>query len=322
MLTPDEYREATAIIREACGSNPGYLSKLQGHGHLGPGLYTHDDFEKAMNITGLPQAKLVVAKPVAAKPIVAKASAAVTNAATSSNTADGSAVHAGHNKEVGPVRAFAVMRQTHEAIRDGLLRQKWRRRNGGGGRAERRSRMCPCTTYNYTRLTPMYASLTGLKDIEAANEALGAAGAAGDVGALQTAFEGLMRLVKLHMRQEDEVRHWADGGGSAMTADAAVSDKHSKALSCIDVGFFADLQLMFPLLNKFFDEIVTKEKLNDEHAADVYVFVRRPLFLFVLFHMCSTPLSLTFNEFPYVPQRGRARDSAAYRCGKLATVTC
>jgi hypothetical protein len=28
---------------------------------------------------------------------------------------------------------------------------------------------------------------------------------------------------------------------------------------------------MFPLLNKFFDEIVTKEKLEDEHAADVYV---------------------------------------------------
>merc|ERR1719178_319882 len=77
-------------------------------------------------------------------------------------TATSAPEHAGHNKETGPVRVFAVMRQTHEAIRDGL------------------------------------------KDIEEATDALQTAGAAGDVYTLQAAFEGLMRMVKLHMRQEEE----------------------------------------------------------------------------------------------------------------------
>jgi hypothetical protein len=123
---PNEYLEATAIIRKACDSNRDYLSKLQDNGLLGPGLYTHSDFERAMNITGSPQPKHIVVKPVAAEParvIVAKAVAvpiASDIADTSSNKADESNVHAGRNKEAGPVRAFAVMRQTHEAIRDGL----------------------------------------------------------------------------------------------------------------------------------------------------------------------------------------------------------
>jgi hypothetical protein len=86
-------------------------------------------------------------------------------------------------------------------------------REEGGWRGGRYSIAVLCSYTAYVHLpnhpsftpTPVYAFLTGLKDIEAANEAAGSAGAAGDVGALQAAFEGLMRLVKLHMRQEDEV---------------------------------------------------------------------------------------------------------------------
>ena len=100
------------------------------------------------------------------------------------------------------MRVFAVMRQTHEAIRDGPL--TWAIATGSGMR-------CAFVVLTFTTSPPPFRPSPGLKDIEEATDALQTAGAAGDVYTLQAAFEGLMRMVKLHMRQEEEVRRAGKG---------------------------------------------------------------------------------------------------------------